>query len=123
MYFTRDITNLDVDNRPVISMSDIPSGSFKADRSIAVKGQTSGNQVFHNDGSANIVGLITLGVAESGGLSQLSSVAQTYNEFATTRRDILRELAKDDWKTAASPEGTSVPYLIEMSLIVLEVNP
>lgn len=62
-----------------------------------VKGQTSGNQVFHNDGAAGIVGLITLGVAETGGLSQLSSVAATYNDLANSRRDILRVLATPDW--------------------------
>ncbi|KAK8849370.1 hypothetical protein IAR55_004702 [Kwoniella newhampshirensis] len=85
----RDLTNPEEDKRPAIT----------------VKGQTSGNQVFHNDGSAGIVGLITLGVAESGGLSQLSSVAQTYNELIKTRRDIVREFAKDDWRNKQYPEG------------------
>ncbi|WWD19990.1 hypothetical protein CI109_104463 [Kwoniella shandongensis] len=85
----RDITDLPEDKRPAIT----------------VKGQTSGNQVFHNDGSTGIVGLITLNVAETGGLSQLSSVAQTYNELANTRRDILREFAKDDWKNKQYPDG------------------
>ncbi|ODN75600.1 hypothetical protein L202_06719 [Cryptococcus amylolentus CBS 6039] len=85
----RDITNLDVDKRPAIT----------------VKGQTSGNQVYHNDGSAGIIGLITLGVAETGGLSQLASVAHTYNELARTRRDIVRELAKGDWVNKQYPDG------------------
>lgn len=51
------------------------------------------------------MGLITLGVAESGGLSQLSSVARTYNHLAETRRDIVRELAKDDWINKVYPSG------------------
>nr|XP_018260635.1 uncharacterized protein I303_06350 [Kwoniella dejecticola CBS 10117]OBR82793.1 hypothetical protein I303_06350 [Kwoniella dejecticola CBS 10117] len=70
-----------------------------------VKGQTNGNQVFHNDGSLGIISLFTLGVAETGGLSQLASVGQTYNYFAENRRDILRELAKNDWKNRYQPEG------------------
>jgi hypothetical protein len=61
--------------------------------------------VFHNDGSAGIIGLITLGVAERGGLSQLSSVARTYNHLAETRRDIVGELAKDDWVNKVYPNG------------------
>nr|XP_019044398.1 hypothetical protein I302_07682 [Kwoniella bestiolae CBS 10118]OCF23328.1 hypothetical protein I302_07682 [Kwoniella bestiolae CBS 10118] len=64
--------------------------------------------VFHNDGSLGIISLFTLGVAETGGLSQLSSVAQTYNEFAKNRRDIVRELAKPDWKNRYQPEGMSL---------------
>jgi hypothetical protein len=63
--------------------------------------------VFHNDGTIGIIGLITLGVAETGGLSQLSSVGRTYNELASTRRDIVRELAKDDWKSKLFPDGMS----------------
>ncbi|WVQ82087.1 hypothetical protein IAT38_004215 [Cryptococcus sp. DSM 104549] len=92
----RDITNLDADKRPAIT----------------VKGQTSGNQVFHNDGSTGIVGLITLGVAETGGLSQLSSVARTYNELASTRRDIVRELAKGDWVTKQYPDGKPLFFAV-----------
>lgn len=61
--------------------------------------------MFHNDGSAGIVGLLTLGRAETGGHSQLASVGQTYNELAATRRDIVRELAKDDWKNKTFPDG------------------
>ncbi|WWC94636.1 hypothetical protein V866_001483 [Kwoniella sp. B9012] len=85
----RDITNIEADKRPPI----------------VVKGQTNGNQVFHNDGSLGIISLFTLGVAETGGLSQLASVGQTYNEFARDRRDIVRELAKTDWKNKYHPEG------------------
>nr|XP_019010100.1 uncharacterized protein I206_04568 [Kwoniella pini CBS 10737]OCF48881.1 hypothetical protein I206_04568 [Kwoniella pini CBS 10737] len=62
--------------------------------------------VFHNDGSLGIISLFTLGVAETGGLSQLASVGQTYNYFAENRRDILRELAKGDWKNRYQPTGT-----------------
>ncbi|WWC71789.1 uncharacterized protein I206_105748 [Kwoniella pini CBS 10737] len=85
----RDITNIEADKRPPI----------------VVKGQTNGNQVFHNDGSLGIISLFTLGVAETGGLSQLASVGQTYNYFAENRRDILRELAKGDWKNRYQPTG------------------
>ncbi|KAL1405592.1 hypothetical protein Q8F55_009231 [Vanrija albida] len=85
----RDITHLAADDRPAI----------------VVKGQTSGNQVFHNDGAASIVGLITLGVAEEGGLSQLSSAAATYNDLANSRRDILRTLAKPDWVSHYGAKG------------------
>ncbi|WVQ94094.1 hypothetical protein IAU59_001172 [Kwoniella sp. CBS 9459] len=97
----RDITNLEVDKRPVIS----------------VKGQTSGNQVFHNDGSAGIVGLITLGVAEKGGLSQLSSVAATYNDLAANRRDILREITKDNWVNKQFPEGKPLWFSVNGNVI------
>ncbi|OWT40286.1 taurine catabolism dioxygenase TauD [Cryptococcus neoformans Bt1] len=97
----RDITTLDVDKRPAIT----------------VKGQTSGNQVFHNDGSVGIVGLITVGVAENGGLSQLSSVANTYNQLARTRRDIIRELAKGDWVTKQFPEGKPLFFAHENRVI------
>ncbi|KAK4687860.1 hypothetical protein P7C73_g2257, partial [Tremellales sp. Uapishka_1] len=97
----RDVTNLDVDKRPVI----------------AVKGQTSGNQVFHNDGPAGIVGLITLGVAEKGGLSQLSSVARTYNELASQRRDILREITKDNWITKQFPEGKPLFFSVNGTVV------
>lgn len=41
----------------------------------------------------DIIGLLTLGKAEKGGLSQLSSVGQLYNTFSNSRRDILRTLA------------------------------
>jgi hypothetical protein len=41
----------------------------------------------------DIIGLLTLGKAEKGGLSQLSSVGQLYNTFSGSRRDILRTLA------------------------------
>lgn len=66
--------------------------------------------MFHNDGTIGIIGLITLGVAESGGLSQLSSVGQTYNHLSSTRRDVLRELAKDDWKNKLFPNGKSLIF-------------
>ncbi|WWC88100.1 uncharacterized protein L201_003004 [Kwoniella dendrophila CBS 6074] len=98
----RDITNLEVDKRPAIT----------------VKGQTSGNQVYHNDGSAGIIGLITLGVAETGGLSQLGSVARTYNELATTRRDIVRELANDDWKNKVYPDGKALIFAVENDQVI-----
>ncbi|KAL1408105.1 hypothetical protein Q8F55_004908 [Vanrija albida] len=93
----RDITSLPADIRPAI----------------VVKGQTSGNQVFHTDGAASIVGLVTLGVAETGGLSQLSSIAATYNALANTRRDVLRTLAKPDWVTRYSPNGRPLVYTLE----------
>jgi len=92
----RDITNLPEDTRPPI----------------VVKGQTSGNQVFHNDGSVGVVSLITLGVAETGGLSQLSSVGRTYNELVKTRRDIVRELAKGDWKNKQFPDGKALFFAV-----------
>nr|XP_019003193.1 uncharacterized protein I203_04230 [Kwoniella mangroviensis CBS 8507]OCF66654.1 hypothetical protein I203_04230 [Kwoniella mangroviensis CBS 8507] len=71
--------------------------------------------VFHNDGSLGIISLFTLGVAETGGLSQLASVGQTYNEFARDRRDIVRELAKTDWKNKYPPEADN--YCIGRRLI------
>lgn len=93
----RDITQLPADIRPAI----------------VVKGQTSGNQVFHTDGAASIVGLITLGVAETGGISQLSSIAAAYNELANNRRDILRTIAQKDWVTRYSPGGRPLVYTLE----------
>ena len=63
---------------------------------IVVKGQTAGNQVFHTD-AGDIVGLLTLGKAATGGLSQLSSIGAAYNTFADSERDIFRTLA-DTWK-------------------------
>ncbi|RSH86306.1 uncharacterized protein EHS24_004548 [Apiotrichum porosum] len=98
----RDITQLEADKRPAI----------------VVKGQTSGNQVYHNDGSTGIVGLLTLGRAETGGLSQLASVGHTYNELAATRRDIVRELAKDDWKNKIFPDGKALIFPIDGDQIV-----
>ncbi|OCF39914.1 taurine catabolism dioxygenase TauD [Kwoniella heveanensis CBS 569] len=75
------------------------------------KPMTNSSLLFHNDGSAGIVGLITLGVAEKGGLSQLSSVAATYNDLAANRRDILREITKDNWVNKQFPEGDHDPTL------------
>lgn len=91
------------------STSDPPSPSKAKRRVIRVShaSDASLTAVFHNDGPVGIVGLITLGVPESGGLSQLSSVAKTYNELASTRRDIVRELAKKDWVNKIYPDGES----------------
>lgn len=58
----------------------------------------SANQVFHTDQGGDILGLFVLDRAETGGLSQLSSVGATYNDLAATRRDILRTLASGSWK-------------------------
>lgn len=92
MVDSRDITGIEADKRPAI----------------VLKGQTAANQVFHNDGSVGIVGLITVGIPETGGLSQLSSVAATYNDLARTRRDVVRELAKGDWISRAHPKGEPI---------------
>jgi len=85
----RDITALAPGDRPAI----------------VVKGQTSGNQVFHTD-AGDIVGLITLNKAAKGGLSQLSSVGQTYNYFSENRRDILRTMAGKWYPRHSGLEGT-----------------
>lgn len=60
-------------------------------------GYTGGNQVFHTD-NGDVVGLITLNKAAEGGLSQLSSVGQLYNNFSDNRRDLLRTLA-GNWQS------------------------
>ncbi|WRT70445.1 uncharacterized protein IL334_007443 [Kwoniella shivajii] len=98
----RDITNVEADKRPAIS----------------VKGQTNGNQVFHQDGFVGIIALLTLGIAETGGLSQLSSVGQTYNELASTRRDIIRELAKPDWKNKYQTQGRPLIHPVGKDQVV-----
>ncbi|KAJ7156519.1 hypothetical protein C8R43DRAFT_1125712 [Mycena crocata] len=74
-------------------------------------GETAGNQVFHTD-VGDIIGLLTLGKAETGGLSQLSSVGQLYNTFADTRRDILRTLA-DKYYSRYDVEGSPIIHFAE----------
>lgn len=96
----RDLTQLDPGNRPAI----------------VVKGQTAGNQVFHTD-AGDIIGLITLDRAAKGGLSQLSSIGQTYNAFAETRRDILRTLA-GTWKNKYDPEGSPLLHYVDNRVII-----
>jgi len=68
----------------IVHLRDLTQFDPKERPKIVLKGQTNANQVFHTD-AGDIVGLITLGRAEKGGLSQLSSIARTYNEFAKTR--------------------------------------
>ncbi|PWN49404.1 Clavaminate synthase-like protein [Violaceomyces palustris] len=77
----RDLTRLKSEQRPTITL----------------KGQTNGNQVAHTD-AGDIVGLFTLGKAERGGLSQLSSVGQVYNWLAENRPDVLSTLIEPSWE-------------------------
>ncbi|KAJ7508321.1 hypothetical protein B0H11DRAFT_2304022 [Mycena galericulata] len=95
----RDLTKLDPGERPPI----------------VLKGQTAGNQVFHTD-AGDIIGLLTLGKAEKGGLSQLSSVGQLYNTFSDTRRDILRTLASP-YYSRYDTEGSPIIHHVEDRVI------
>jgi len=100
----------------IIHLRDLTQFDPKERPRIVLKGQTNANQVFHTD-AGDIVGLITLGRAEKGGLSQLSSIARTYNEFAETRRDILRTLAKPDWISAQHPNGAALFYHLDRRVV------
>ncbi|KAN0064057.1 hypothetical protein ACQY0O_003667 [Thecaphora frezii] len=84
-------------DRAIVHLRDLTK--FKADErpAITVKGQTNGNQVAHTD-TGDVVGLFTLGRAEKGGVSQLSSIGQAYNWFATNRPDILLRLTSPTWE-------------------------
>ncbi|KAI5475591.1 hypothetical protein MNV49_001147 [Pseudohyphozyma bogoriensis] len=95
----RDLTSLDKDNRPAI----------------VLKGQTNGNQCFHTD-SGDIIGLFTLDKAAKGGLSQLSSIGSFYNALATSRRDVLRTLARP-YKSGRDLEGTPVLHHVDGRVI------
>ncbi|HEX2685574.1 MAG TPA: TauD/TfdA family dioxygenase, partial [Kofleriaceae bacterium] len=53
--------------------------------------QTTERQTFHTD-SCDIVGLLCLKTAQSGGLSSIVSSMAIYNEMATTRPDLVRLL-------------------------------
>ncbi|KAL8290252.1 hypothetical protein RQP46_003191 [Phenoliferia psychrophenolica] len=96
IHHLRDITKMDASLRPAI----------------VVKGQTSGNQVFHTDQGGDILGLFVLDRAETGGLSQLASVGATYNALAESRRDILRTLADPKWKSRYETEPRALIDLI-----------
>lgn len=85
------------DNKAIVHLRDLTR--YRADQrpAITLKGQTNGNQVAHTD-AGDIVGLFTLGKAETGGLSQLSSVAQAWNWLAEHRPDIANTLADPSWE-------------------------
>src|SRR4051812_40578224 len=55
--------------------------------------QTTERQTFHTD-SCDIVGLLCLKTAQSGGLSSIVSSMTIYNEMATQRPDLVRHLFK-----------------------------
>jgi hypothetical protein len=54
---------------------------------------TADAQVFHTD-AGDVVALLALGVARSGGRSLLASVGAVYNELARERPDLIRTLAE-----------------------------
>ncbi|KAJ3339093.1 hypothetical protein HDU83_007787 [Entophlyctis luteolus] len=54
-------------------------------------------QVYHTDAipGGNIASFIAVGVAETGGDSQLASIGRVYNDIAKTRPDIIKTLSED----------------------------
>src|ERR1700752_662034 len=72
--------------------------------------QTRGRQTFHTD-SCDVVGLLCLQTAKSGGLSRLVSSTTIFNEMRRRRRDLLKVLLEpiETDRRGEVPEG-SKPY-------------
>ncbi|KII87271.1 hypothetical protein PLICRDRAFT_177042 [Plicaturopsis crispa FD-325 SS-3] len=87
-------------NRGIHHLKDISGIPADKRPRIIVKGQTGQDQVFHTD-AGDIIGMVALGEAETGGLSRLASVGATYNTLAERRRDVLRTITSPIWKNNA----------------------
>lgn len=71
---------------------------------------TAAEQDFHTDG-ADLIGLLCLKTAKSGGLSQVVSSVTVYEEIAATRPD-LAELLSEEWHFFLNtlPDGTHLTF-------------
>lgn len=68
------------------------------------------SQPFHTDPTADVIAMFVLQPSIRGGQGTLCPVASIYNDLASTRPDLLCELAKPDWPFDRPPNGQGSVY-------------
>lgn len=71
---------------------------------------THSSQPFHTDPAADVIAMFVIQASANGGHGIFCPVASIYNELATTRPDLLSELAKPDWPFDRPPDGVGDFY-------------
>lgn len=71
---------------------------------------TYSSQPFHTDPAADVIAMFVIQSSANGGHGIFCPVASIYNELASTRPDLLSELAKPDWPFDRPPDGVGDFY-------------
>jgi hypothetical protein len=97
------------------SLAGGPQGGPDGGTFLSSKARTysSGALRFHTD-RCDVVGLLTLGQAASGGISRIASTAAVHNAILAHRPDLLEELYRPIWRSRLGEEagGESAVYVL-----------